>query len=505
MKRLRYLLLALTAMVFIGALIGRAKGTQSLVPSLKQAGEMSICFPIPGSPSSFQSNIVEDASGTKFAGGVRDKPHIKLVNVARGFLGLGVLIFIAWIFSANRKGIVWKPVIWGLGIQMALAIGVLMVRPIQTFFEVTGKMFVTVLDFSRSGSQFLFGSLLDMNKFGSIFALQVLPTIIFFSALTSLLFYLGIIQKVVGLLAWLLTKAVRISGSESLTVAGNIFLGQLEAPLLVKGYLEKMSRAEIFMVMVAGMATIAGGVMAVYIGFLGGNDPVQRLLFAKHLLAASVMAAPGAVAIARILYPQNESVDQEIHFEKKTFGFNALDSLAKGTIQGLKMAANVGAMLLVFLAFIAMINFVFIKIGDWTHLNLWVKDISAGRFQNFNLQFLLGYLFSPVMWLIGICPQDMALVGQLAGEKLVANEFVGYVSLASLKDAGAFFQDRSIIMATYMLCGFANFASVGMQIGGIGLLAPGKSKWISEFGMRALLGGTLVSLLSATIVGMIIG
>jgi CNT family concentrative nucleoside transporter len=436
---------------------------------------------------------------------VSDTPHIKFVSVARGFFGLGVLIFIAWIFSANRKGIAWKPVISGLGIQLLLAIGVLMVRPVQIFFEIAGKMFVTVLDFSRSGSQFLFGSLLDVNKFGSIFAFQILPTIVFFSALTSLLFYLGIIQKVVRVLGWLLSKAFRISGAESLTVAGNIFLGQLEAPLMVKGYLEKMNRPEILLVMVAGMATIAGGVMAVYIGFLGGDDPVQRLLFAKHLLAASVMAAPGAVVIARILYPQNEAINEEIQFDQKTFGDNVLDSIAKGTFQGLKMAAGVAAMLLVFLAFIAMINFVFIKIGSWTHSNLWVNDITAGRYQNLNLQFMLGYLFSPVMWLIGVCPQDMALVGQLAGEKLVANEFVGYISLASLKDAGAFFQDRSIVMATYMLCGFANFASVGMQIGGIGLLAPGKRKWLSEFGMRALLGGTLVSLLSATMVGMIVG
>jgi len=487
MKRICYLLLALTAMIYIGALFGQAKSTHPLTPSL------------------FQGGVGVGTSTTKYLSKVIDKPHIKLVTIVRGFLGLGVLIFLAWIFSANRKGISWKVVLSGLGIQVLLAIGVLMIRPVQVFFEIAGKMFVTILDFSRSGSQFLFGSLLDVNKFGSIFALQILPTIVFFSALTSLLFYLGIIQKVVRLLAWLLSKAFRISGAESLTVAGNIFLGQIEAPLMVKGYLEKMNRSEILLVMVAGMATIAGGVMAVYIGFLGGDDPVQRLLFAKHLLAASVMAAPGAVVIAKILYPQNEAINKDLHFDKKTFGDNVLDSIAKGTYQGLKMAAGVAAMLLVFLAFIAMINFVFIQIGSWTHLNLWVNDITAGRYQNLSLQFILGYLFSPVMWLIGVCPQDMALVGQLAGEKLVTNEFVGYISLTSMKNAGAFFQDKSIIMATYMLCGFANFASVGMQIGGIGLLAPGKRKWLSEFGMRALLGGTLASLLSATIVGMMVG
>ncbi len=470
MKRIWYLLLIFTAFIFVGALFGQSAT-------------------IPAPPLSL----------------IDDVPHLKLISIARGLLGLTVLIFIAWIFSVNRKGISWKIVLTGLGIQFVLAVGVLMVRPVQVVFEFAGEMFVTVLDFSRSGSQFLFGPLLDVNKFGAIFAFQVLPTIIFFSALTSLLFYLGVIQKIVGALAWLLSKAIRLSGAESLTVAGNIFLGQLEAPLLIKGYLDRMNRSEILLVMVAGMATIAAGVMAVYIGFLGGNDPVQRLLFAKHLLAASVMAAPGAIVVAKILYPQQETVNGEIRLEKGSFGDNMLDSIAKGTWQGLKMAANVGAMLLVFLALIAMVNFVFIKIGTWTHLNLWVNEFSGGRFQNFNLQFILGYLFSPIMWLMGVCHQDMALLGQLAGEKLVTNEFVGYISLSSLKDAGAFFQDKSIIMATYMLCGFANFASVGMQIGGIGLLAPGKRRWLTEFGWRALLGGTLVSLLSATMVGMIIG
>lgn len=428
----------------------------------------------------------------------------RLISVFRGLAGLCFLIFVAWLFSTNRKAISWKMVAGGLGIQLALAMGVLMVRPVQTAFGLVGKMFVSVMDFSRSGSQFLFGPLMDTDKFGSIFAFQVLPTIVFFSSLTSLLFYFGIIQWVVKGLGWLLTKAFKISGAESLIVAGNIFLGQLEAPLMAKGYLEKMSRSGILLVMVAGMATIASGVMAVYIGFLGGNDPAQRLLYARHLLAASVMAAPGAVVIARILCPGQEVGNEEIHFEKGSFGMNILDSIAKGTWQGLKMAANVAAMLMVFLAFIAMINFLFIKIGSWTHLNLWINEVSAGRYQNFSLQFLLGYLFSPVMWMTGVCTHDMVLLGQLAGEKLVTNEFVGYLSLASLKNSGAFLEDKSIIMATYMLCGFANFASVGMQIGGIGLLAPGKRKLLSEFGMRALLGGTLVSLVSATIVGMIL-
>lgn len=473
-------------MIFIGALLRQAKGQ--------------------GNSGYDQISTIQDSSQPVTLNRiVSDRPGIKFAGVARGFIGLSAFIFIAWIFSSNRKGISWKFVLTGLGIQILLAIGILMAGPVRVFFETAGKIFVTVLDFSRSGSQFLFGSLMDVNKFGSIFAFQVLPTIIFFSALTSLLFYLGIIQRIVKFLAWLLYKAFKISGAESLTVAGNIFLGQVEAPLMVKGYLEKMNRSEIFLIMVAGMSTIAGGVMAVYIGFLGGDDPVQRLMFARHLLAASVMAAPGAVVIAKILFPQNEDIDKDIQVENRIFGENLLDSIARGTWQGLKMAAGVGAMLLVFLAFIALINFVLVRLGTWTQLNSIISEFSDGRYQTLNLQFILGSLFSPVMWLTGVCLKDVSIVGQLAGEKLVTNEFVGYISLASLKNSGAFFQDRSIIMATYMLCGFANFASVGMQVGGIGLLAPGKRKWLSEFGMRALLGGTLVSLLSATIVGMIIG
>lgn len=487
MRRIWYLLLALSAVIFLGAFMNRAEVSESQADhkTILTQGTTQTAVPLPKT--------------------VTDTPHFKVISVIRGFFGIALLVGIAWIFSVNRKGISWKFVAGGLGIQFLVALGVLMVRPVQMFFEICGRMFVTVMDFSRSGAQFLFGPLLDVNRFGSIFAFQILPTIIFFSALTGLLFYLGIIQKVVTFLAWLLSKAFKISGAESLTVAGNIFLGQIEAPMMVKGYLEKMNRSEILLVMVAGMATIAGGVMAVYIGFLGGNDPVQRLLFSKHLLAASVMAAPGAVVIAKILFPQEETIQAEVQFDQGTFGENVLDSISKGTYQGLKMAAGVGAMLLVFLAFIAMINFILVKIGSWTHLNQWILNATAGRYQDFSLQFMLGYLFSPVMWLTGICHQDMALVGRLIGEKLVTNEFVGYISLASLKDSGAFFQDKSIIMATYMLCGFANFASVGMQIGGIGIMAPGKRKWLSGFGMKALLGGTLVSLLSATIVGIILG
>ncbi|APG66230.1 Na+ dependent nucleoside transporter [Tenacibaculum todarodis] len=425
----------------------------------------------------------------------------------RGVLGMAALLVIAFLFSSNKKAIDWKTVGLGIAFQLIIAIGVLKVPFIQGIFETIGGVFVSVLDFTRAGSKFLFeGLVVDMDKFGFIFAFQVLPTIIFFSALTSLLFYLGIIQKLVKALAWALTKVLKISGAESLSVAGNIFLGQTEAPLLIKAYLEKMNKSEMLLVMIGGMATVAGAVLAAYIGFLGGDDPALRLHFAKHLLAASVMAAPGAIVISKILYPQTEEVNTDVKVSSEKIGSNVLDAIANGTTEGLQLAMNVGAMLLVFVAFIAMINGILGWFGDVTSLNTWMAENTA--YGSFTLEAILGYIFAPLMWLIGVAREDMALMGQLLGIKLAASEFVGYIQLAELKNVASathLTYNKSIIMATYMLCGFANFASIGIQIGGIGSLAPGQRKTLSEFGMKALIGGTIASLMSATIAGMIIG
>ena len=307
-------------------------------------------------------------------------------------------------------------------------------------------------------------------------------------------------------MAWLLSKALKISGAESLSVAGNIFLGQTEAPLLIKAYLEKMNKSEMLLVMIGGMATVAGAVLAAYIGFLGGDDPSMRLFYAKHLLAASVMAAPGAIVISKILYPQTQSVNTDVHVSQEKIGSNFLDAIANGTTEGLKLAVNVGAMLLVFVAFIAMFNGILSWIGDVTTLNNWIANNTT--YANLSLELLLGYTFAPLMWLIGVAQEDMALMGQLLGIKIAASEFIGYIQLADLKNMSSSIHlhyEKSIIMATYMLCGFANFASIGIQIGGIGSLAPGQRKTLSQFGMKALIGGTIASLVSATIAGMIIG
>ena len=430
-----------------------------------------------------------------------------LSSLWRGVLGMVALILIAFLCSANKKAIDWKKVGIGLFLQLLIAIGVLKIEFIQSIFEFIGGVFIEILAYTKAGSEFLFAGMVgDMNKFGYIFAFQVLPTIIFFSALTSLFFYLGIIQKVVKILAIVLSKFLGISGMESLSVAGNIFLGQTEAPLLIKAYLEKMNKSEMLLVMIGGMATVAGAVLAAYIGFLGGGDKTLELVFAKHLLAASVMAAPGAIVISKILYPQTEKVNTDVTVSQEKIGSNILDAIANGTTEGLRLAVNVGAMLLVFVAVIAMLNGLLGWAGEITTLNTIIAGNSA--YETLSLEFILGSIFAPLMWLIGVPVQDISMMGQLLGIKLAASEFVGYIQLAELKNvanATHLTFNKSIIMATYMLCGFANFASIGIQIGGIGSLAPGQRKVLSEFGIKALIGGTIASLMSATIAGMIIG
>ena len=435
----------------------------------------------------------------------------------RGVLGMFVLLIISFLFSANRRAVDWRKVGIGLSIQLIIAIGVLKVNFIQTIFNFIGSIFIEILEYTKAGSEFLFaGMISDMDKFGYIFAFQVLPTIIFFSALTSLLFYLGVIQWLVKILAKILSRFLGISGMESLSVAGNIFLGQTEAPLLIKAYLEKMNKSEMLLVMVGGMATVAGAVLAAYIGFLGGGDKALELVFAKHLLAASVMAAPGAIVISKILYPQTEKVNTDVTVSQDKIGSNILDAIANGTTEGLKLAVNVGGMLLVFVAVIAMLNGVLGFFGGFDGVGYFgweitsLNEIIANNtlYEGLSIEFILGYAFAPLMWLVGVASEDMTLMGQLLGIKLAASEFIGYIQLAELKNVANTIHlthNKSVIMATYMLCGFANFASIGIQIGGIGSLAPGQRKVLSEFGMKALIGGTIASLMSATIAGMIIG
>ena len=426
--------------------------------------------------------------------------------IVRGLLGLTSLILISYLLSNNRKKIQWKTVFISIFIQFVIAVLILKISLIQSVFEIISKIFVRIINYTTSGSSFLFSSLVDQQKFTYIFAFQVLPVIIFFSALTSVLYHLGVIQKIVSFLAWILNKFLKITGAESLSLAGNIFLGQTESPILIKSYLGKMTKSQLFIVMVGGMSTVAGSVLAAYIGLLGGNDLNEQLKFSNHLLTASVMAAPGAVAISKIIFPEEtKSVKEEIKIETKNKNGNILLSITGGTIEGVKLAVNVGAMLLVFIAFIALLNDIMWLIGELFNLNGLISESTS--FNHFSIEFVLGYLFAPMMWLIGVTYQECAIMGQLLGVKIVSSEFVAFIQLADLKNINnsiELLSKKSITMATFMLCGFANLTSIGIQIGGIGVLAPAQRKNLSEMGFKAMIAGTIVSLISACIAGALI-
>ena len=424
----------------------------------------------------------------------------------RGLIGVLTIIFLAYFMSSNKSKIAWKTILLALFSQLIIGVLILKVKFFQIIFEKAGGLFVKLIDFTREGTIFVFGDLLTPKTNSYIWAFEILPTVIFFSSITSLLFYFGIIQKVVGFFAKIYTKFLNISGSESLSVIGNIFLGQTEAPLLIKAYLPKMNKSEILLVMVGGMATVAGGVLAAYIAFLGGDDPVKKIEFAKHLLTASVMAAPGAILISKILYPQVEKINSDINISDYNAGSNILDAISNGTIEGIKLAVNIGAMVLVFIAFVAMFNYVLFQFGDFTGINSIINTNTI--YENLSLEALMGIIFSPIMWLIGVASADIMPMGQLLGIKLSINEFIAYMQLAELENPISSVKltyEKSVIMATYMLCGFANFSSIGIQIGGIGSLAPNQRKNLANFGIKALIGGALASLLSAAIAGMLIG
>ncbi len=430
----------------------------------------------------------------------KNKPILN--KILRGILGLISLIFLAFIFSRDRKNINWSLVAKGLGIQIVFAFLILKIHFIYDFFYFIAQGFAKIILFISKGSEFLFGeTLVNSTDFGAIFAFQVLPTIVFFSALTSLFYYWRVLPKIVYGFAWLMKKTLKLSGPESVAAAGNIFLGQTESPLLVKPYLDKMTKSEILCLMSGGMATIAGGVLAAFIQILG-----QEL--AVHLIMASVMSAPAAIVAAKILLPEKEAFDNTLEIDQKNTVTNELEAISQGTTDGIKLAVNVGAMLLVFMALMFMTNYILLKFGDWTSLNIWISENEwiqrNGGYKEISINMILGYIGAPIVWLMGVCKEDMFLVGQLLGEKTVLNEFIAYDSMLKMKNLGLFAEQKSIIIATYILCGFANFASIGIQIGGIGSLAPKRRGDLSRLGVLALIGGTLASLFTAVIVGMLI-
>ena len=400
-------------------------------------------------------------------------PMETLMHVVRGLIGIAAFLGIAVLLSENRRAIDWRVVGVGILLQIVFAALVIHAPPVRYAIELVGNFFVQLLAFTGEGTKFVFGSLVDQSKHGVVFGLSILPSIIFFSAFTSALYYLGILQKIVWALAWVMTKTMRLSGPETLSASANVFLGQTEAPLLIKPYLNTMTRSEILCVMIGGMATVAGAVMIAYISFLGGTDPQQQVIFATHLITKSVISAPAALMFAKILVPQTEPVDTTLQVSKEKIGSNLIDAVCLGTTDGLKLAVNVGAMLIVFTAMIAMVNYVLSSwLGDPLGLNPLVAQWTNGTFKTFSLEFLLGLLFAPVAWLMGISNDALLQSGALLGTRTVLNEFVAFLNLADLKNAGLYNDPRNLMILTYALCGFANIVSIGIQIGGIGAIAP---------------------------------
>jgi CNT family concentrative nucleoside transporter len=423
---------------------------------------------------------------------------ISLTSILRGIFGMFILFIIGYLFSKNRKAIDWKLALKGTLLQVVLAILILKVPFVSNIFDFLAKAFARVIEFAHNGALFLFGQGDTMPSMMKNFAFWILPSVIFFSALSSLLYYFGILQFVVKGMAWVMKRVLGISGAESVAAAANIFIGQTEAPLLVKPYLARMTKSEILCLMVGGMATIAGGVLAAVIGILGEGDAAKELFYAKHLLTASIMSAPAAIVFAKILFPETEKIDTNLEVSKDKIGVNALEAITNGTTDGLKLAVNVGAMLIVFISLVAFANYFLGKIGQWTSLNDLIA--SGGMYTALSFESISGYVLSPFAWLLGVEWQDSMYFGQLLGEKTILNEFIAYPHLGEIQDE---LSQKTIIMSTYVLCGFANIASIGIQVGGIGILVPEKKSTLAKFGLIALIGGTLACMSTAVLAGML--
>lgn len=433
---------------------------------------------------------------------------------------MAALLGICYLLSANRKAIDWKLVGGGVLLQLLLAAGILNVHFISTFFQWVADGFVALLSFTDRGAAFVFGEWPDetwiqtmdyttgttptlvVHKVGYIFAFRVLPTVVFFSAFSAILFYFGILQRIIEGFAWLLGRFMTLSGAESLAAAANVFIGQTEAPLVIRPYLERMTKSEILCLMVGGMATIAGGVFALFVSLLGDQ-------YAIHFLTASIISAPAAIVAAKMLFPETdpEAIHRSAQIPKERLGANVLDAISMGTSDGVRLAVNVGAMLLVFIALIALLNGMLGWAGHWTGINEWITAATSGRFDGLSLEYLLGLAFAPFAWLLGVPSDEILVVGQLLGKKTAINEVVAYVDLAQIMkgEMGIELSHKSTIIATYALCGFSNFSSIGIQVGGIGALAPNQRETLTAFGIKALIGGTVACFMTAIVAGVLVG
>ncbi|CAM4243719.1 NupC/NupG family nucleoside CNT transporter [Stenotrophomonas indicatrix] len=424
-----------------------------------------------------------------------------LGRIGFGLFGLAVLIGITWLFSNNKRAVDWKLVATGITLQIAFAALVILVPGGRDVFDALGQGFVKVLSFVNEGSKFIFGSLMDVKNYGFIFAFQVLPTIIFFSALMGVMYHLNVMQAIVRVMAWSITKVMRVSGAETTSVCASVFIGQTEAPLTVRPYIAEMTQSELLTMMIGGMAHIAGGVLAAYVGMLGGGDPVQQAFYAKHLLAASIMAAPATLVVAKLLIPETGTplTRGTVKMEVEKTSSNIIDAAAAGAGDGLKLALNIGAMLLAFIALIALLNAPLTWIGE-------VTGLAAAIGKPTDLSTIFGYVLAPIAWVIGTPWADATTVGSLIGQKVVINEFVAYTELSKIVNGqvpGMSLSDEGRLIATYALCGFANFSSIAIQIGGIGGLAPERRHDLAKFGLRAVLGGTIATFMTATIAGVL--
>ena len=402
-----------------------------------------------------------------------------------GFIGILSLLMIAYALSNNRKAIKFETIFWGLGLQAFFGIIILKVPFIKSQFFFVDKVFKTLISFSDKGSDFLFSSFVPGIGYHEAminFAFRALPVVIFFSSLISIAYHFGIIQIVVKWVAKLMEKSMKTSGAETLSISANIFVGQTEAPILIRPYIKNMTTSELMAIMTGGFATVAGSVLALYVLWL---EKIPGI--AGHMLAASIMSAPASLVIAKLIYPETEktnSLDElDLHTEKNTT--NAMDALGNGATQGLKLAANIGAMLIAFISILSMINF------------------TLEHFLNINLQEILGIIFSPLAWTMGIPWKEANIVGRLMGEKIVLTELIAYGSLGDLINNNLI-SERSAIISSYALCGFANFGSIGIQLGGIGAMAPEKRNILSKIVLKAMVGGALASWLTATIAGILI-
>ncbi len=438
-------------------------------------------------------------------------------NIGRGILGILILLGFCFLLSNNKRKIDWRLVLGGMALQLILALAILKIPVVYEVFQWISDRFVDLLNFTEAGASFVFGNwpdaayieAMDFSKgervvfnLGYMFAFKVLPTVVFFSAFSAILYYFGILQKIIYGFAWVMSKFMKLSGAESMAAAANVFIGQTEAPLVIKPYLEKMTRSEMMCLMVGGFATIAGGVFALFVSMIGDD-------YAIHFLTASIISAPAAIVAAKMILPETkfENVNTNLKVPKEKLGSNVLDAISLGTTDGVRLAVNVGAMLLVFIALVALLNGILMWTGNQFGINDNILASTGGRFNGLTLEYILGMLFAPVAWIIGVPADEITLVGQLLGKKMAINEVVAYVDLQQMMnpESGLNLSDKSKLIATYALCGFANFASIGIQIGGISAIAPKQRKNLTELGMKAMIGGTIAALLTAAIAGMLLG